>query len=69
MEQETSGGRDGPEAAAALTVRLKYRVAFETGDTESHEGGGIEIGEVWGTRPKPDGPLLPGLRQRVLRDW
>jgi RNA polymerase sigma factor (sigma-70 family) len=52
LEQEAAGG-GGPEAAAgALAKRFKHRVAFETGFTETHEGGRIEIGEVWGTRPK-----------------
>jgi hypothetical protein len=32
--------------------RFKYRIPFETGFTESKEGGRIEIREVWGTRPR-----------------
>jgi RNA polymerase sigma factor (sigma-70 family) len=53
LEQETlpqSGGRDRPDAF--LANRLKYRIPFETGFTETREGGRIEIREVWGTRPR-----------------
>jgi hypothetical protein len=35
-----------------LADRFKYRIKFETGYTESKEGGRIEIREVWGTRPQ-----------------
>jgi RNA polymerase sigma factor (sigma-70 family) len=35
-----------------LANRFKYRVPFETGLTETKEGGRIEIREVWGTRPR-----------------
>jgi hypothetical protein len=38
--------------AAALAGRFKYRIAVETGFTETHGGGRIEILEVWGTRPR-----------------
>jgi RNA polymerase sigma factor (sigma-70 family) len=37
---------------AFLANRFKYRIPFETGFTESKEGGRIEIQEVWGTRPR-----------------
>jgi RNA polymerase sigma factor (sigma-70 family) len=37
---------------AFLADRFKYRVAFETGYTETREGGRIEIREVRGTRPR-----------------
>jgi RNA polymerase sigma factor (sigma-70 family) len=37
---------------AFLAGRLKYRVPFEIGYTETREGGRIEIREVWGTRPR-----------------
>ncbi|VTR96266.1 sigma-70 family rna polymerase sigma factor : RNA polymerase sigma factor, sigma-70 family OS=Singulisphaera acidiphila (strain ATCC BAA-1392 / DSM 18658 / VKM B-2454 / MOB10) GN=Sinac_6419 PE=4 SV=1: Sigma70_r2: Sigma70_r4_2 [Gemmata massiliana] len=50
LEQEVPAGRDG--AAGALAERFKHRVAFEIGDTETRDGGRIEIREVWGTRPK-----------------
>ena len=36
----------------SLAKRFKYRVPFETGYTESKEGGSIKIREVWGTRPR-----------------
>src|SRR5262249_43954578 len=32
--------------------RFKYRIAFETGVSETREGGRLEIREVWGTRPR-----------------
>jgi RNA polymerase sigma factor (sigma-70 family) len=35
-----------------LAARFKYRVPFEVGWSETHEGGRIDIKEVWGTRPK-----------------
>ena len=35
-----------------LAERFKYKVPFETGRTQSAEGGRIEIREVWGTRPR-----------------
>jgi RNA polymerase sigma factor (sigma-70 family) len=38
--------------AETLASRFKYRVPFEIGDNEQHEGGRLEILEVWGTRPK-----------------
>jgi RNA polymerase sigma factor (sigma-70 family) len=37
---------------AFLANRLKYRIPFETGYTETNEGGRIEIQEVWGSRPR-----------------
>jgi RNA polymerase sigma factor (sigma-70 family) len=53
LEQEAPAGRDGPTAAVGtLAERFKHRVAFETGYTETRDGGRIEIREVWGTRPK-----------------
>jgi hypothetical protein len=53
LEQETPprpdarGSRDG-----FLASRFKYKIPFETGVTESKEGGRIDIQEVWGTRPR-----------------
>jgi hypothetical protein len=41
-----------PFDANFLANRFKYRVPFETGDTQSKNGGRIEIRAVWGTRPK-----------------
>jgi beta-lactamase regulating signal transducer with metallopeptidase domain len=35
-----------------LANHFKYRVPFETGETQTRNGGRIEIREVWGTRPK-----------------
>ena len=35
-----------------LASRFKYRVPFEIGETQTRNGGRIEIREVWGTRPK-----------------
>jgi hypothetical protein len=35
-----------------LASRFKYRIPFETGRTQSKDGGRIEIREVWGTRPQ-----------------
>jgi RNA polymerase sigma factor (sigma-70 family) len=37
---------------ASLSSRFKYRIEFETGVSETKEGGRLEIKEVWGTRPK-----------------
>ena len=42
-------GRGRP---AAPGRRFERRVAFETGLTETRDGGRIDIREVWGTRPK-----------------
>jgi RNA polymerase sigma factor (sigma-70 family) len=39
-------------AVQALVNRFKFRVPVEIGATEFHEGGHIEILEVWGTRPR-----------------
>lgn len=50
LEQETQPKQDGRDTLMANP--FKYRVEFETGYTESKEGGRIEIREVWGTRPK-----------------
>jgi hypothetical protein len=41
-------------AARELTDLFPFRVAIELGATEFHEGGRIEIVEVWGTRPRID---------------
>lgn len=59
LEQE-SQPRGGKLDTGFLADRFKYRIRFETGFTENHEGGGIEIREVWGTRPKiePGGQYL-----------
>jgi RNA polymerase sigma factor (sigma-70 family) len=48
LEQEGQPKRDERDVANLF----KHRVAFETGYTESNEGGRIEIREVWGTRTK-----------------
>ncbi len=49
----SEGGSEKPDQRDAfLAKRLKYRVPFEIGSTESKEGGRIEIEEVWGTRPR-----------------
>jgi RNA polymerase sigma factor (sigma-70 family) len=46
-------GRKGKEdVGAAIADRFRYRIPFETGYTESKEGGRIELREVWGTRPR-----------------
>jgi RNA polymerase sigma factor (sigma-70 family) len=45
--QDRRNGRDD-----FLSSRFKHRVKFETGVSETKEGGRIEIMEVWGTRPK-----------------
>lgn len=49
LETKTKGNTTD---TAFLADRFKYRVPFETGSTESKEGGRIEIREVWGTRPR-----------------
>jgi RNA polymerase sigma factor (sigma-70 family) len=41
-----------PRRSPELAERFKYRVPIELGYTETHEGGRIEIREVWGTRPR-----------------
>jgi len=38
--------------AAAIAARFKYKIEFETGRTQTKDGGRIDIVEVWGTRPK-----------------
>jgi len=48
LEAQAESKRDGRDVASLF----KYRVAFETGVTETNEGGRIEIREVWGTRPR-----------------
>jgi len=53
LEQETLAGHDERnQRDAFLANRLKYRIRFKTGYTETKEGGRIEIKEVWGTRPR-----------------
>jgi len=53
LEQETQTRRNEPNTRDTfLANRFKYRIPFETGFTESKEGGRIEIREVWGTRPQ-----------------
>ena len=56
LEQETQPGRNERSRCdtAFLAERFKYRVPFETGRTQTREGGRIEIREVWGTRPLID---------------
>ena len=44
--------RHRASAAHALADRFKFRVPIELGATEFHEGGRIDIVEVWGTRPR-----------------
>lgn len=39
-------------AVQALVNRFKFRVPVEIGASEFHEGGRIDIVEVWGTRPR-----------------
>ncbi len=39
-------------AAHALADHFKFRVPIELGATEFHEGGRLDILEVWGTRPR-----------------
>jgi RNA polymerase sigma factor (sigma-70 family) len=53
LEQETRPRQEERnQRDAFLANRLKYRIPFETGYTETNEGGRIEIQEVWGTRPR-----------------
>jgi hypothetical protein len=53
LELETQPRRKEPNTRDnSLTQLFKHRVKFETGVTESKEGGRIEIREVWGTRPR-----------------
>jgi RNA polymerase sigma factor (sigma-70 family) len=53
LEQQTRPRRaERNPLDAFLASHFKYRVPFEIGYTESHEGGRIEIREVWGTRPQ-----------------
>jgi RNA polymerase sigma factor (sigma-70 family) len=54
LERETQAGRNERNTCDTtfLANRFKYRVPFETGRTQSTEGGRIEIREVWGTRPR-----------------
>jgi hypothetical protein len=53
LEQETQARREARGGGApSLADLFKYRVRFETGSTESYEGGRIDIREVWGTRPR-----------------
>jgi len=53
LEQETQPRRKERDTReTSLADLFKYRVSFETGYTESKEGGRIEIREVWGTRPR-----------------
>ena len=53
LEQETLPRPEGRNARDAFPAdRFRHRVPFETGYTETNEGGRIEIQEVWGTRPR-----------------
>jgi RNA polymerase sigma factor (sigma-70 family) len=53
LEQETTPRHEERNTRDAfLADRLKFRVPFETGFTETSEGGRLEIQEVWGTRPR-----------------
>jgi RNA polymerase sigma factor (sigma-70 family) len=58
-----------------LADRFKHKVAFELGRVQTNEGGGLQIREVWGTRPvievggqylvRGTYALPPGVRGRV----
>jgi RNA polymerase sigma factor (sigma-70 family) len=53
LEQETLPPHEATHPRDAyLANRLKHRVPFEIGFTETQAGGRIEIQEVWGTRPR-----------------
>lgn len=53
LEQESQARRTKTNAPdISLGHLFKQRVPFETGVTESKDGGRIEIREVWGTRPR-----------------
>ena len=53
LEQETLARHEERNPRDTfLASRFKYRVPFETGLTETTEGGRIDIQEVWGTRPR-----------------
>jgi RNA polymerase sigma factor (sigma-70 family) len=45
-------GDDALKRFAAVAGRFKYKVPFETGETQFKDDARIEILEVWGTRPK-----------------
>ena len=67
LEQETLPRREARGRAGAFPAdRFPYRVAVETGYTESHEGGRIEIREVWGTRPRVEVGGLYLVRGRCV---
>jgi RNA polymerase sigma factor (sigma-70 family) len=54
--RKVAGGSDAKADANAMAKSLaslfKYKIRVEIGLTEQHEGGRIEIQEVWGTRPR-----------------
>jgi hypothetical protein len=53
LEREARPRRGERSSLASFPAnRLKYRIPFEIGHTESNEGGRIEIQELWGTRPR-----------------
>jgi RNA polymerase sigma factor (sigma-70 family) len=53
LEQATQPGRDEGKSRDTLAANLfKYQVPFETGFTQTRDGGRIEIREVWGTRKR-----------------
>jgi RNA polymerase sigma factor (sigma-70 family) len=53
LEQEAPARpRRNDPRGAFLASRFKYRVRFETGYTETRDGGRLEIQEVWGTQPR-----------------
>jgi RNA polymerase sigma factor (sigma-70 family) len=53
LERESASPPDERKSGAVFpTDRLRYRIAVEIGQTETKEGGRIEIKEVWGTRPR-----------------
>ena len=53
LEQESQRRRSENKTpdTSFLADLFKHRLPFETGHTESRDGGRIEIKEVWGTRP------------------
>ncbi|MBV9123539.1 MAG: hypothetical protein JO112_09290 [Planctomycetes bacterium] len=54
-EAEVQRWKDREEAlkgASSVPGRFQFRVPFETGTTHLQEGAGLEILDVWGTRPR-----------------
>jgi hypothetical protein len=76
LEQESQPTRNERKPDVSfLADRFKYRIPFETGRTQTREGGRLEIREVWGTRTQIEvgGQYLvrgkyvlpPGVRGRL----